>query len=303
MVGAAPRGRPDAGQARGPAPTLALGGVAHRFKPCRLLRLQCPMNFMASFETRRLPQVVAHRGASGYAPETTLASCRLALEMNADFIEIDIQMSRDGEIVAIHDALVDRTTNGTGGVGDMTLAQLKALDAGSWFNSTFPKKARPEYVGEKIPTLLEIIDLAGGSRTGLYLEIKNPELYPPELESKLLAMVRRNQFEKRVRILSFNARSIKKIRALDPSIPAAFLVTSAQIDPIPATLAVYAGELALRYRLLTPEIVRQAHKQGLSVAVWTVNENKALQRAITLQADRIITNYPDRLTRLLFSQV
>ena len=243
--------------------------------------------------------VIAHRGASGYAPETTLASYRLALQMKVDYLELDLQMSADGELIAIHDTLVDRTTNSKGAVGEKTLAELKALDAGSWFNRVFPDKARSEYAGEKIPTLEEIIELTKPTTAGLYIELKSPELYPADFEARLLSILRRHKFEKRVLVQSFNARSIEKMKSLDAGIRTALLVSNQSIDPIEATLKVQANELAISYELLTPDIVKRARDKGLAITVWTVDEVDAMKRMIELGVDRIITNYPDRLQTLL----
>jgi glycerophosphoryl diester phosphodiesterase len=244
-------------------------------------------------------QVVAHRGASGRAPETTLAAYREALHLKADFLEADVQMTRDGEIIAIHDESVDRTTNGKGPVRQMTLAELKGLDAGSWFNKMYPDRARPDYAGQKIPTLQEIMDMASESPAGLYIEIKNPELYPPHLESDLIHIIRRNGFEKRVVIQSFSPRSVEKVKALDPSVPAALLVDALENDPVEATVRAHANELAIDHKLATRDIVQKAHERGLTVAVWTVDEHEDLKRMIGLGIDAIITDYPDRLNRLL----
>ena len=247
----------------------------------------------------KLPQVLAHRGASGSAPETTLASYRLALGMKVDFLELDVQMSRDGALVAIHDPLVDRTTNGKGAVGEMTLTQLRALDAGSWFNRTFPDRARPEFAGERIPTLEEIIALAQPGTAGLYIETKNPELYPVEFEAKVVELVRRRGFEKRVVIQSFNALSIEKVKKLAPEIPTALLVGTLQQEPVEATLRAGSRELAIDYRLLTAEIAKRARAKGLTLTVWTVDDEGEMRRMMALGVDRIITNFPERLNRLL----
>ncbi len=243
--------------------------------------------------------VVAHRGASGWAPETTLAAYREALHLKADFLEADVQMSRDGEIIAIHDETVDRTTNGKGPVRQMTLAELKRLDAGSWFNKMYPDRSRPDYAGQKIPTLQEIMDLAKESPAGLYLETKNPELYLPHLESTVINIIRRNGFEKRVVIQSFSPRSVETVRALNPGIPTALLVDALENDPVEATRKVHANELAIDHTLVTRDIVQRAHERGLTVAVWTVDEHEDLKRMIGFGVDTIITDYPDRLSGLL----
>lgn len=121
---------------------------------------------------------IGHRGASGYAPEHTIPSYDKSInEMGSDFLEIDLQMTKDGHLVAMHDETVDRTTNGTGRVDQLTLAQLKQLDAGSWFNQAHPKYKNPKYVGQKVLTLDDIFKRYA-HRTNFYIETKSPEVYP-----------------------------------------------------------------------------------------------------------------------------
>ena len=248
---------------------------------------------------RKPPHVVAHRGASGHAPEATLAAYRLAIRMGVDFIELDVQMTRDGEIIVIHDSRVDRTTNGSGLVRELTLAEIRALDAGTWFNNQYPDKARPEFAGQQVPTVQEIIDLAGRAKVGLYVEIKNPQQYPPEFEQEVVTAIQRNHFQQRVMLLSFDTFSLAKVKALDPSIPTALLSSGDQPDPVATAQSVHAGELALCHEILTHEIAIRARQKGLTLAAWTVDEKYGYQRLIGLEVDRIITNYPDRLLRLL----
>jgi glycerophosphoryl diester phosphodiesterase len=242
-------------------------------------------------------QVTAHRGASGHAPETTMEAYRLALEMKADFVEMDIHMLRDGVLVAIHDPGVKRTTDGKGLICELTLAELKALDAGSWFNRTYPRKARQEYVGLKVPTLEEVIDFVKDSPAGCYIEIKDP--HPPELESTLLSVIHNRQMGKRSRIISFSAQSIEKIKTMDSSIQTGLLISRYGKDPVRAAGEIRADELVLRYNLATDVIVDSAHGKGLTVSVWTVDRESDMERMIKLGVDCIVTNYPDRLQRLL----
>jgi len=244
-------------------------------------------------------QVVAHRGASGYAPETTLEAYDLALKMGVDFVEMDIHMTRDGVLVAIHDADVRRTTDGQGWISELTVSGLKKMDAGSWFNRAHRRKARHEYKGIRVPTLQEVLDLVKDSSAGCYIEIKNPERYPGNLESELLSILRATRMERRTRVLSFSARSIGKINALDSSVQTSLLVSRRTRDPVSATLQLRADELGIRYDLATPGIADAAHKKGLSLSVWTVDRKPDMERMIRMGADRIITNYPDRLLKLL----
>ena len=244
-------------------------------------------------------QVVAHRGASGYAPETTLEAYRLALEMGVDFVEMDIHMTRDGVLVAIHDADVRRTTDGHGLISDLKVSELKKLDAGSWFNRAHPGKARPGYKGLKVPTLQEILDLVKESSAGCCIEIKDPERYPENLESELLSILRAAGMERRTRVLSFSSRSIAKIKALDSSIQTTLLIARRTRNPVRATLHVPADELGIRYNLATAGIAGAAHEKGISLSVWTVDRETDMERMIRMGADSITTNYPDRLLKLL----
>jgi glycerophosphoryl diester phosphodiesterase len=134
--------------------------------------------------------VIAHRGASFQAPEHTMAAYRLAHDMEADYLEIDLQMTKDGVLVALHDFTVDRTTNGTGAVTDMTLAEIKKLDAGSWFNQKYPDMANLDYIGAPIPTFQEVID-EFGLGVNYYLETKVPEKNEG-IEDELLALLEQN---------------------------------------------------------------------------------------------------------------
>jgi glycerophosphoryl diester phosphodiesterase len=246
-----------------------------------------------------LPEVVAHRGASGSAPETTLAAYRLALALDADFLELDVQMSRDGEIVAIHDARVDRTSDGQGAVAELTLGEIRGLDAGSWFNRDHPDRARPEFAGERVPTLQEIIDLTRPTRAGLYVEIKQPELYPAEFEGRVLEVLGRNGFEHRVVVQTFDPRSLAKVRALAPALRTALLADGLEPDPVATTSRLGSRELALDHGLLTREVAGRVRAAGLALTVWTVDAESDLERMIDLGVDRIITNHPERLIRLL----
>jgi glycerophosphoryl diester phosphodiesterase len=225
----------------------------------------------------------------------------MAIEMEADFVEIDVHRLTSGEIVAIHDAEVSRTTNGRGRIPEMNIGDLQALDAGSWFNNAFPQKAKPQFAGLRVPTLQQIIDLVKPSRLGFYIEIKNPELYPPNLEDSLLSLIRMNRIEERTLFLSFSLQSIKKIKGLDSSIKTALLISRHRKDPVAATLGAHADELGIRHDLATASIVDSAHDKNLSVSVWTVDGPTDIQRMIELRVDRITTNYPDRVRKAVGS--
>src|SRR5829696_7875139 len=171
---------------------------------------------------------IGHRGASGFAPEHTIPAYDLALELGADYIEQDLQMTRDGVLVALHDDTLDRTARGlkgncTGPVIEKTLKQIKTCDVGTWFNETYPQYAKPEYVGLKIPTLEEIFQRYG-TGVNYYIETKNPES-APGMEGELLRPMEKYGLTNpavakwQVLIQSFSPASLQKVHALDPSLP------------------------------------------------------------------------------------
>lgn len=220
-----------------------------------------------------------------------MAAFRLALEMKVDGIELDVHMSRDGSIVAIHDSTVDRTTNGKGRIGAMSLAELRSLDAGSWFNA--------DYAGERIPTLDEVVALVQ-NRAQLFIEIKDPDLYPDSLESELLFLVRRHRIEDRVCFLSFNQRALRKMRELDDTIRTALLISNVRGDPVRSARSLQASGLAVQHRRLTLALAEKALGSDLNLIAWTVDDPGDMARMIKAGATAIITNYPDRFAASCF---
>lgn len=251
-----------------------------------------PFNQSFSAETTgELRQVdnVAHRGASAYAPENTISAFDKAVEMKADYIEIDVQRSKDGELVLIHDTSVDRTTDGTGKVGDLTFEQLRNLDAGSWKGEQF--------TGEKIPTFDEILDRYHG-KIGILIELKAPELYPGIEESIAEELKERNldkpQNEKII-IQSFNFESMKKMNDLLPKVPIGVL-TSSKLHTTPQVLqefSTYADYFNPSYGIVDEELVNQVHSLGMKIGSWTVRSQEAADFLLDMGVDAIITDYPD----------
>ncbi|MDQ0232089.1 glycerophosphodiester phosphodiesterase [Metabacillus malikii] len=232
---------------------------------------------------------VAHRGATAYAPENTIAAFDLAVNMKADYIEIDVQRSKDGELVLIHDTTVDRTTDGTGKVGDLTFEQLRSLDAGSWKGEQF--------AGEKIPTFDEILDRYRG-KVGILVELKAPELYPG-MEEQVAAAIKKRNLDKprnnKIIIQSFNFESMKKMDKLLPRVPIGVL-TSNRAHTTPEALqqfATYADWFNPSYGIVTEELVNQVHSLGMKIGSWTVRSQEAADFLFEMKVDAIITDYPD----------
>jgi glycerophosphoryl diester phosphodiesterase len=233
---------------------------------------------------------VAHRGASGHAPENTLSAFDKALEMKADYIEIDVQMTQDGELVVIHDTTVDRTTNGTGAVGDYTLNEIQQLDAGSWFGE--------EFAGERIPTFEEIIDRYRG-KIGILIELKSPEQYPGVEEKVAEALMQRNMYKpnnSKIIIQSFNHESVQRSKELLPNIPHGVLagLTWADItDEQLAQFATYADYFNPNMNIVTDELVDRVHFAGMKIFPYTVRAQEQADNLFKLGVDGIVTDFPE----------
>jgi glycerophosphoryl diester phosphodiesterase len=232
---------------------------------------------------------IAHRGAAAYAPENTIASYDLAVDMKADYIEIDVQRSKDGELVVIHDTSVDRTTDGSGKVGDLTLEEMKSLDAGSWKGEQF--------TGEKIPTFEEVLDRYHG-KVGILIEMKSPELYPGIEEQVADALKERHldtpQNEKII-LQSFNFDSMKKMDQLLPKVPVGVLAWS-QSQATPQALkeiSTYAEWFNPSYGIVTEQVVEDVHSLDMQIGSWTVRSHEAADFLFDMNVDAIITDYPD----------
>ncbi|WP_313799308.1 glycerophosphodiester phosphodiesterase family protein [Cytobacillus sp.] len=232
---------------------------------------------------------VAHRGATGYAPENTIAGFDLAVEMKADYIEIDVQRSKDGETVVIHDTTVDRTTDGTGKVGDLTFEQLRSLDAGSWKGEQF--------AGEPIPTFEEILDRYHG-KVGILIELKAPELYPG-IEKQVAEAIKERNLDKpqneKIIIQSFNFESMKKMDQLLPEVPIGVLTSNLKDTTAEALqeFSTYADWFNPNYGIVTKELVNQVHSLGMQIGSWTVRSQEAADFLFDMKVDAIITDYPD----------
>ncbi|MGG1685705.1 glycerophosphodiester phosphodiesterase [Pseudalkalibacillus sp. NRS-1564] len=253
---------------------------------------------------------VAHRGASGHAPEHTLASYKLGDEMKGDYIEIDLQMTKDGKLIAMHDESVDRTTNGTGLVKDYTLEQLKELDAGSWFNEKYPEKANPAYEGLQVPTLEQVLQTFGKDAR-YYIETKSPEVYPG-MEEELLRILNKynltgvNERSSKVLIQSFSQESLLKMHNLDPNLPLIQLISYKE----PATisegelqeLTEYAVGVGMSASKIDETYVQKVRSAGLLIHPYTVNEKEQMMRLLDWGVTGMFTNYPDLLSDVLHGE-
>lgn len=235
---------------------------------------------------------IAHRGASAHAPENTLASFRLAVEMGAKLIETDLQLTRDAKIVAMHDATVDRTTNGRGRISKMSLVELRGLDAGVKFLSVDGKS----YKGERVPTLDEILEFARTAEVTFYLELKETQGWG--FEQSLVGALRRAGALNRVVIISFDPDVLSTVKRIEPELTTGFLCEKPTTQLIEKAVAIGAKQFMPRADRITPEIIAAAHRANLLVVVWTVNEIEDMRTVAALGVDGIISDCPDRLNEL-----
>ncbi|MFE7377303.1 glycerophosphodiester phosphodiesterase [Bacillus cereus] len=244
---------------------------------------------------------IAHRGASAYAPEHTIAAYKLGQQMNGDYIEMDLQMTKDGHLVAMHDETLNRTTNGTGLVKKHTLEEIKQLNAGSFYNEKYPNSAKKEFENAKVPILEEIIETFGHN-ANYYIETKSPDEYPG-MEEKLLEIINHYEIQDKVIIQSFSEESLQKIHSLNVNISLVQLLpykkavqlTESKIEKYKK----YCIGLGMNYKYIDAAYVKKIKQHGLEVHPFTVDNEKDMKKLILWGVDGMFTNYPDRLHSVL----
>jgi glycerophosphoryl diester phosphodiesterase len=239
---------------------------------------------------------VAHRGAAALAPENTLAAVNIGLSHNPDRIEIDVQQTKDGHVVVLHDITLDRTTNGSGLVKDFSLAAIKELSAGGWY--------APEFEQEKVPLLQEVLRTIDGQST-LIIEIKKGGYFYPGIEEEIVKIIDEYDAKEWCIIHSFSTQVLQKIHELDPEIKVHKLFT-AMLRFTPLMKAdswelfrfqdfPYIEEYSIHYRFANKNIISKIHAMGKKVNVWTVNDKDLIEELLALGVDGIITDHPDWL--------
>lgn len=231
-------------------------------------------------------KILAHRGASAYAPENTLEAFRLAMEQGADGIELDVQMTKDGELVVIHDETIDRVSNGNGAVRDYTLEELKQFSVSNHFE---------QYPDVKIPTLREVLELVKPGTMEINIELKTGIYWYPQIEQKVLELVKEEGMEERIIYSSFNHYSVQKIRELSPEAETAYLIGDVMLD-----VADYTRNTGIKglhpalFHVKMADFLKEYKESGIALRVWTVNDKDQIRWLIDEGVDAVITNYPDR---------
>ena len=241
--------------------------------------------------------IQAHRGASFYYAENTLEAFSAAIEQGADGIELDVHLSKDGEIVVAHDERLERVSNGTGYINDHTLEELKTYDFGLAASKPGSDGQKPPSNGAicRIPVLSEVFSLVKPHALTVNIELKTTERLYPDLAEKLTALVREYDMEERVLYSSFNHYSLLQIKKIEPEARTGLLYELGMVDPW--VYANYVGAYAIHphYYVIAvlPETVERCHENGVRVNVWTVDESEAIKQMLKCGVDGIITNRPD----------
>jgi len=236
--------------------------------------------------------VIAHRGFSGRAPENTLAAIREAIAIGADMAEIDVTLTADERVVVIHDETLDRTTNGAGKVADQSFDEIRSLDAGSWF--------APQFAGEKVPTLDEILDTTNG-RILLNVEIKS-EAVDRGISDKVATAIKERGMADQVIVSSFSPTALEQIHSVAPEIRTAVLYNpelQRGEDPADIVHGLGASVFNIRGSRLKAKMLRSCREHGIPVGVYTVDKPKKMKRWVKKEIAAIFTNHPDRLIEVL----
>ena len=244
------------------------------------------------FDAGAQTRVIAHRGFSSRAPENTLAAIREAISIGADMAEIDVTLSSDEEIVVIHDETLQRTTNGSGLVSQFTLAELKDLDAGSWFG--------PRFAGERIPTLDEVLRTVNG-KILLNIEIKS-EAVEGGIAARVVETVQRHEMKDQVVISSFSPTALEQVHSLAPQFTTAVLYyqdLQQGLDAVDIVDSLGASVFNIKRTRLTSTMMRRCLEHGIPVGIYTVNKKRHMRRMIKKGVAAVFTDHPDRLIEVL----
>lgn len=231
--------------------------------------------------------VIAHRGASSYAPENTFAAFDLAVKIGVSHIELDVHLSSDGHVVVIHDDTVDRTSNAQGAVTSYSWSELKALDVGSWFE--------PQFSGEQIPSLDDVLVRYKG-QVHFHIEIKGESA---ELSKRTVDVIRAHHMESQVTITSFQKERLEEVRSYAPELSTAWLVTMVRKSVIKQAKDLGVNQLCPLANLVTTKLVQRIYDEELMVRVWGVKTEKLMKKVVYAGADGMTVNFPDKLITFL----
>lgn len=236
-------------------------------------------------------KVWAHRGASAYAPENTIAAFKLAIDMRADGIELDVHMSADNKLMVCHDETVDRTSNGSGRIVDMTCQELKLLDFSNGIE---------EYAGARIPTLKEVYGLIRPTELTINVEVKSDVVIYYGIWDELIKLEREMGMQGRILYSSFNHFVLMKLREVDPTAKIGLLYSSGMVDPWVYANHLHADAIHPHYLAARgPGVIEGCKKNGVAVHPWTCDDEAAIRELAQAGVEAIITNVPDVARRVV----
>jgi len=233
----------------------------------------------------------AHRGASAYFPENTMLSFEKAIEFCCTGIETDVQLTKDGVLVLIHDEMVNRTTNGKGFVKDYNYKELVKLDAGSWMGE--------EFTGIKIPTVEQLICLTKDKNIIINFEIKSGIVIYEDIEQKLIDMIYKHKINHKVILSSFNHYSLAKCKEISSEINTGILYMEGLYKPYNYAKTVGANAIHPHFYAVNEEVIKEAKKHNIKTNVFTVDNEEHMKAFLAMKVDGIITNYPDKLHKIM----
>lgn len=248
------------------------------------------------------PFIIAHRGTSALAPENTFAAFRRAIDCGAEGLEFDVQLSKDGVPMVIHDFDLKRLGNRADLVKNLTADELQKIDVGSWFNRRFKEKADEKFSSETVPTFGRLLEFLKNYQGILYVELKFADDAVEKSVEKVCEMISDSEFLPQVKLKSFNLKAVRHAKENFPAIRTVALfepqfktVFRKKISIFDAADAHLADEISLHYSLATRKTVENAKKRNLPVTIWTVDQTVWVKRAIDLGIEAIISNNPARL--------
>ncbi|WP_067728159.1 glycerophosphodiester phosphodiesterase [Oceanobacillus damuensis] len=236
-----------------------------------------------------MTKIIAHRGASKYAPENTMPAFELAYKMKAEGIETDVHLTKDRIPVLIHDSHVKRTTNGRGFIKDYYYEELQKLDAGSWFSS--------EFSGTSIISLQNFLEWANDKSLYLNIELKNSRIDYKNIESIVYEMIEHYSLLNRTTLSTFNHDSVERMKPLREKIGVALLTSRKRKDLIWYTKGLGANAIHINYRLLSKSLVQKCKEENMKIRVYTVNKFVHIMRSFFAECDGVITDVPNKALR------
>lgn len=254
------------------------------------------------FRNHNYPLIIAHRGASAFAPENTFAAFRRAIDDGAEGIEFDVRLAKDDVPVVFHDSALNRLGKIDALVSDYTSDELKKIDVGSWFNEKYPAKFNGKFSAETVPTLADLLDFLSRYKGLIYVELKDEKSEMRRLAETVCKLIRQTNQLPQIIVKSFNLEGVKAVKQSLPEVrtaalfePTMLMILRKKKLILEAAKKCFSDELSIHYSLATKKFVQQAKEKNLPVTIWTADNRAWVKRALNFGINAIITNNPARL--------